>query len=79
MTDVELQPQTNGIEANEEDDANKVRPADIEAVSSNFVHFFFFLSVDMRVTRWKSLMPDRNRKILHEQMMSLQVQRYTYM
>lgn len=32
MTEVE-QPQTNGIDISEEDDANKVRPADIEAVS----------------------------------------------
>lgn len=32
MTEVEQQPQTNGIEA-EEDDNSKVRPADIEAVS----------------------------------------------
>lgn len=32
MTDVEQQPQTNGIELAEEDDSNKVRPADIEAV-----------------------------------------------
>lgn len=31
MTEVELQPQTNGIE---EDDSSKVRPADIEAVST---------------------------------------------
>lgn len=34
MTEVEQQPQTNGIETIEEDDSNKVRPADIEAVSS---------------------------------------------
>lgn len=32
MTEVEQQPQTNGIETTEED--NKVRPADIEAVSA---------------------------------------------
>lgn len=40
MTEVELQPQTNGIELAEDD--SKVRPADIEAVSSlyHFVHFF---------------------------------------
>lgn len=33
MTEVEQQPQTNGIETIEEDESNKVRPADIEAVS----------------------------------------------
>lgn len=33
MTEVEQQPQTNGIELIAEDEANKVRPADIEAVS----------------------------------------------
>lgn len=33
MTEVEQQPQTNGIETIEEDDSSKVRPADIEAVS----------------------------------------------
>lgn len=33
MTEVEQQPQTNGIETiGEEDDSSKVRPADIEAV-----------------------------------------------
>lgn len=40
MTDTE-QPHTNGIV--EEEDSNKVRPADIEAVS-NFHHFFFDIS-----------------------------------
>lgn len=35
MTEVEQQPQTNGIETLiEEDESNKVRPADIEAVST---------------------------------------------
>lgn len=45
MTEVEQQPQTNGIETIEEDESNKVRPADIEAVSSNtyFFHFHFQL------------------------------------
>lgn len=33
MTDVEQLPQTNGIETIQEDDINKDRPADIEAVS----------------------------------------------
>lgn len=37
MTEVEQQPQTNGIETTEEDENNKVRPADIEAV----ITFFF--------------------------------------
>lgn len=32
MTEVEQQHQTNGIETIAEDDNNKVRPADIEAV-----------------------------------------------
>lgn len=46
MTEVELQPQTNGIEAGE-DDANAVRPADIEAVSILcFVIVFLFLICD---------------------------------
>lgn len=36
MTEVEQQPQTNGIETIEEDESNKVRPADIEAVSDRF-------------------------------------------
>lgn len=40
MTEVEQQPQTNGIETIEEED-NKVRPADIEAVCNNSVHFHF--------------------------------------
>lgn len=41
MTDTE-QPHTNGIDTVvEEEDSNKVRPADIEAVS-NFHHFYFF-------------------------------------
>lgn len=36
MTEVEQQPQTNGIETlTEEDENNKVRPADIEAVSEH--------------------------------------------
>lgn len=45
MTEVEQQPQTNGIETIEEDESNKVRPADIEAVSSKtyFFHFYFQL------------------------------------
>lgn len=34
MTEVEQQPQTNGIETAEEDENNKVRPADIEAVNT---------------------------------------------
>lgn len=39
MTDTE-QPHTNGIDTVvEEEDSNKVRPADIEAVS-NFISFF---------------------------------------
>lgn len=33
MTEVEQQPQTNGIETIEEDENSKNRPADIEAVS----------------------------------------------
>lgn len=33
MTELEQQPQTNGIEVNNEDDSNKARPADIEAVN----------------------------------------------
>lgn len=43
MTEVEQQPQTNGIETIEEED-NKVRPADIEAVSrhSNIQVCFLF-------------------------------------
>lgn len=41
MTEVEQQPQTNGIETIEEDEINKDRPADIEAVSSN-AYFFNF-------------------------------------
>lgn len=36
MSEVELQPQASGIEAGE-DDANAVRPADIEAVSIMFL------------------------------------------
>lgn len=36
MTEVEQQPQTNGIETIEEDESNKVRPADIEAVSVRY-------------------------------------------
>lgn len=35
MTEVEQQIQTNGIETIAEDESNKVRPADIEAVSEN--------------------------------------------
>lgn len=39
MTEVEQQPQTNGIETiGEEDDGSKVRPADIEAVCINAMH-----------------------------------------
>lgn len=45
MTEVELQPQTNGIEAGE-DDSTAVRPADIEAVCiQQFLHFVLFISV----------------------------------
>ena len=41
MTEVEQQPpQTNGIDISEEDENNKSRPADIEAVC-NFSNFFF--------------------------------------
>lgn len=32
MTEVEQQPQTNGIETIQEDENSKARPADIEAV-----------------------------------------------
>lgn len=35
MTEVEQQPQTNGIETIAEDESNKVRPADIEAVNGS--------------------------------------------
>lgn len=44
MTEVEQQPQTNGIETIEEDENNKVRPADIEAVCKNFVHMVHFMA-----------------------------------
>lgn len=44
MTEVEQQHQTNGIETAEEDDSNKARPADIEAVIvSNRKKLHFFL------------------------------------
>lgn len=36
MTEVEQQPQINGIETIEEDESNKARPADIEAVNDSF-------------------------------------------
>lgn len=39
MTELEQQPQTNGIEVIDEDDINKARPADIEAVGLN--HLFW--------------------------------------
>lgn len=38
MTEVEQQPHSNGIETIEEDDSNKVRPADIEAVRAIFLN-----------------------------------------
>lgn len=36
MTELEQQPQTNGIEVIEADDINKDRPADIEAVGIKY-------------------------------------------
>lgn len=39
MTEVEQQPQTNGIEAIAEDEANKARPADIEAVTKIILQY----------------------------------------
>lgn len=39
MTELEQQPQTNGIEVIDEDDINKARPADIEAVGLDIINF----------------------------------------
>lgn len=50
MTEVEQQPQTNGIETIVEDENSKVRPADIEAVRVNKKQFTLkFVNI---VTLW---------------------------
>lgn len=46
MTEVEQQPQTNGIQTAEEDE-NKVRPAEIEAVSRGDKTWNLSLTVQM--------------------------------
>lgn len=54
MTELEQQPQTNGIEVIDEDDINKARPADIEAVRSNhnftFKNDFIVTDFDAKLT-----------------------------
>lgn len=51
MTDTE-QPHTNGIDTVvEEEDSNKVRPADIEAVSFHLLFFFIYFFLTSQLIR----------------------------